>query len=54
MYKVPLFSAIARNKFDIADLLIENGADIKYKIPVYNNGNIFAYLIDITYNFRKK
>jgi len=53
MYKVPLFSAIARNKFDIADLLIENGADIKYKIPVYNNGNIFAYLIDITYNFRK-
>jgi len=53
MYKVPLFSAIARNKFDIADLLIENGADIKYKIPVYNNGNIFAYLIDITYNFRR-
>ncbi|ORY85161.1 hypothetical protein LY90DRAFT_663436 [Neocallimastix californiae] len=39
--KAPLFSAIASNKFRIADLLIQNGADINYEL---NYLNILYYL----------
>jgi len=39
--KSPLFSAIMTNKFGIADILIENGADINYEV---NYLNILYYL----------
>ncbi|ORX44821.1 hypothetical protein BCR36DRAFT_249816, partial [Piromyces finnis] len=39
--KTPLFSAIKSNKFDIADTLIEHGADINYEM---DHINILYYL----------
>jgi len=39
--KAPLFSAIMKNKFGIADILIKNGADINYEV---NYLNILYYL----------
>jgi hypothetical protein len=47
--KAPLFSAIASNKFRIADLLIQNGADINYEL----NYLIILYYLDSN-NFLNK
>ncbi|ORX57851.1 hypothetical protein BCR36DRAFT_277776, partial [Piromyces finnis] len=48
-YKVPLFSAVAKKKFGIADLLIEKGADINYRLNILNweDINIVNYLYHI-------
>jgi len=47
-FKVPLFSAIASNKFRIADLLLRSQADINYRINgdngKYQNVDIINYL----------
>jgi len=39
---VPLFFAIQKNNFELADLLIENGASINY---IFEDQNIITYLI---------
>jgi len=46
-FKVPLFSAIASNKFRIADVLLKNHANINYRINgegKYHNVDIINYL----------
>jgi len=45
-FKIPLFSAIALNKFRIADILIKNQADINYRINggEYHDVDIINYL----------
>ena len=40
---VPLFFAIQKNNFELADLLIENGASINY---IFEDQNIITYLIE--------
>jgi len=48
-YKVPLFSAIAKKKFRIADFLMEKGADINYRLNILNweDINVVNYLYHI-------
>jgi len=42
--KNPLFSAILKNKFTLADMLLKNGADINYCINNKDDGDIINYL----------
>ncbi|ORX44702.1 hypothetical protein BCR36DRAFT_300990, partial [Piromyces finnis] len=42
--KVPLFSAILNNRFEVSDLLLKNKADINYSINNKNDGDIISYL----------
>jgi len=46
-YNNPLFAAISLNKFDIADVLIENGANINYEPSC--SSNIITILYDENY-----
>ncbi|ORY65688.1 ankyrin [Neocallimastix californiae] len=43
---IPLFNALKRNKFKMADLLIERGADLHYR---NENVNIIYFLLNILY-----
>jgi len=43
---IPLFTAIAKNKFDIANLLLQNKANMSFDLDYKNNFNIFQYLKD--------
>ncbi|ORX78279.1 hypothetical protein BCR32DRAFT_247287 [Anaeromyces robustus] len=60
-YKVPLFSAVALSNFEIADLLIDNKADINFVVNFKNNDvtvesnkiNILQYLSYIDYLDKK-
>jgi len=53
-YGTPLFLAIARQEFKIADLLIKHKADINYRIVKVNNESIgiiyYLYKINCLYN----
>ncbi|KAG4094576.1 ankyrin [Neocallimastix lanati (nom. inval.)] len=42
--KNPLFSAVLKNKFTLADMLLKNGADINYCINNKDDGDIINYL----------
>ena len=42
---IPLFTAIAKNNFEIATVLINNNADINYKYDI-ENSDIITYLYD--------
>jgi len=42
--KVPLFSALLKNKFDVSDLLLKNKADINYSINNKDDGDVINYL----------
>eukprot|EP00833_Pecoramyces_ruminatium_P014777 jgi/Orpsp1_1/1188809/evm.model.d7180000067349.1 len=50
---IPLFTAIAKNNFDIANLLLQNKANMNFNIDD-NNFNIFQYLNDHKIMNKKK
>jgi len=53
-YGTPLFLAVARQEFKIADLLIKYNADINFKISSFNRKNVgiiyYLYRINCLYN----
>jgi len=55
-YKVPLFSAIAKKKFLMADILLVRGADINYRLNILNweDINVVNYLYHIGSSYFNK